>query len=346
MRNFDARFALWGAALCLLATLPAFAGFAGVGWELCQVAGLLGCIGCLILSGAPLRPRQARPPTLLSLQLHTVIGWFALLAVAIHIGGLVLSDRLVLEYLKPSAPLYQLAGMAASLVLLVLVLSGLPRVRRRLWASHRGFQASHVILGCVLIVLIAIHVVVTARYVGGVGRRVLILAAMIGGLLMLMRPGITGRGITGRGITGRGSLSRGPIGAAANAQQRVFGRNSTLVFAMVTILAMSLAGLMGAAAGAALREPLLHPSAGVPLNFPHSKHVAVNCITCHHNFSDGTGLDSCIACHRSSRADLKEGVEARFHAFCFDCHRHPAASLEKHGPVSGCQGCHNPGSTP
>ncbi len=336
MRNFDARFALWGAALCLLATLPAFAGFAGVGWELCQVAGLLGCIACLLLSGAPLRPRQAQPPTLLSLQLHTLLGWLALLAVAIHAGGLVLSDRLVLEYLKPSAPLYQLAGMAASVVLLVVVLSGLPSVRRRLWSSHRGFQSSHVILGCVLIVLIAIHVIVTARYVGGVGRRVLILAAMVGGLLMLMRPGSTGRGSTSRRLTG----------AAAAAQQRVFGRNSTLVFAVVTILAISLAGLMGAAAGAALREPLLRPSAGVPLDFPHSKHVAVNCITCHHNFADGRGLDGCIACHRSSRTDLKEGVEARFHAFCFDCHRHPAASLEKHGPVSGCQVCHNPGSTP
>jgi Class III cytochrome C family/Ferric reductase like transmembrane component len=331
VRNFDARFALWGAALCLLATLPAFAGFAGVGWELSQVVGLLGCIGCLLLSGAPLRPRQAQPPTLLTLQLHTLIGWLALLAVAIHVAGLVLSDRLVVEYLKPTAPVYQLAGVAASVVLLVVVLSGLTGVRRRLWSSHRGFQSTHVILGCVLIVLIAVHVVVTARYVGGRGRRVLILAAMIGGLLMLMRPRRIGAGLTRAGTSAR---------------QRVFGRNSTLVFAVVTILAMSLAGLMGAAAGAALREPLLHRTAGVPLDFPHSKHVAVNCIACHHNFADGRGLDGCIACHQSSRTDLKEGVEARFHSFCFSCHRHPDASLTKHGPVSGCKSCHNPGSTP
>jgi predicted CXXCH cytochrome family protein len=330
VRNFDARFALWIAAVCLLAILPAFAGFVGVGWELCQMVGLLGCIGCIILCGAPLRPRQARPPTLLSLQLHTLLGWLVLLAVAIHVGGLILSDRLVVEYLKPSAPLYQLAGLAATLVLVVVVLSGSADVRRRLWRSHRGFQATHVILGCVLIALLAVHVIVSARYIGGRGRRVVILAAMIGGLLMLVRP---------RRIAGS-------MAAAKPLRQLVFGRHSIWVFAVITMVAMSLAGLIGAAAGTALREPLLLRTATVPLDFPHSKHVAVNCITCHHNFADGRGFENCVACHRSSRTDLKEGVEARFHAFCFECHRHPEATLQKHGPVSGCASCHHPGSTP
>jgi hypothetical protein len=330
MRNFDARFALWGAAVFLLATLPAFAGFVGVGWELCQMVGLLGCIGCIILCGAPLRPRQAQPPTLMSLQLHTLVGWLALLAVAIHVGGLVFSDRLVIEYLKPSAPLYQLAGIAAAVVLLMLVLSGLAVVRRKLWGSHRGFQSTHVILGCLLIALLAVHVLVTARYVGGRGRRVVILAAMIGGLLMLLRP---------RRIAH-------VMAAAKPLRQLVFGRNSRLVLGVVTVLAMALAGLMGAAAGAALREPLLHRTSAVPLGFPHSKHVGVNCITCHHNFADGRGFDNCVGCHQSNRTDLKEGVEARFHAFCFDCHRHPDASFDKHGPVSGCVSCHHAGPTP
>ena len=330
MSHFDARFVLWGAALCLLAILPTFAGFVGVGWELCQMAGLLGCIGCIVLCGAPLRPRQSRPPTLLSLRLHTLIGWLVLLAVGIHVGGLILSDRLVVEYLKPSAPLYQLAGVAATIVLLVVVLGGLPGVRRRLWNSHRGFQATHVILGCVLIALLAVHVIVTARYVGGRGRRVVILAAMIGGLLMLVRA---------RRIAGS-------MGAAKPLRQLVFGRHSILVFGVVTILAMSLAGLMGAAAGSALREPLLHRTATVPLDFPHSKHVAVNCIICHHNFTDGRGFENCVECHQSNRSDLKEGAEARFHAFCFECHRHPDANLRKTGPVSGCVSCHHPGSTP
>ena len=114
------------------------------------------------------------PPTLLSLRRHTLIGWLALLGAAIHVAGLVLVDRTVVEYLKPSAPLYQLAGIAAAAILLALVSSSTAGVRRRLWASHRGFQATHVILGSLLVASIAVHVVATARYAGGRGRRALL----------------------------------------------------------------------------------------------------------------------------------------------------------------------------
>ncbi len=327
VRNFDARYALWGAAILLLATLPAFAGFVGVGWELSQIAGLLGCMGCAALCGAPLRPRDALPPTLVSLRLHTLIGWLALLAVLIHVGGLILADRLVVEYLKPTAPLYQLAGIAAGALLLIIVVSGIAALRRRLWSSHRGFQSTHVILGCVLMPLIAVHIIATDRYAGGRGRRVVILGAMIGGMLMLLRPR---------------RPSAALLAAGAGLRRLVFGRNSALVFGVATILAMSLAGLLAGAAGAALREPLLQRTDSPPLDFPHAKHAAVNCLTCHHNFADGRGLDPCVECHRSSRADLKEGVQARFHAFCFECHRHPDASFQQHGPVSGCASCHRP----
>ncbi len=331
MRKIDWRFAAWGAALFLLAVLPAFAGFASSGWELCQIAGLLGCIGCVALCGAPVRPRDAIPPTLLTLKLHSSIGWLALAAVVIHVVGLGLDDRVVWEYLKPSAPLYQLAGIAAGAILLVVVLSGTAAVRRRLWTSHRGFQATHVILGCLLIALIAVHVIATDRYSGGRGRRAVVLAATIGGLAMLLR---------------RRRPSAGTLVPSAPLRQLVFGRNSRLVFGVASILAMGLCALIGGATGAALREPLLARSAHTPLDFPHAKHVTVNCLTCHHNFADGRGMDTCVGCHRSSRADLKMGVEARFHTFCLECHRHPQASMDKHGPVAGCASCHHaPDST-
>lgn len=334
MKNIDARYALWGIALLLLAGLPAFAGFVGLGWELCQIAGLLGCIACLALCGAPVRPRDAVPPTLLSLRLHSLIGWFALCAVVIHVGGLVLADRVVVQYLKPSAPIYQLAGIAAGVILLLVVVGGVATVRQRLWKSHRAFQSTHVILGCVLIALIAVHVIATDRYIGGRGRRVVILAATIGAILMLLRP------------------RRPSTGGAANAaplRQLVFGRNSKWIFGVATLLAMALTALIAGAAGAALREPVFARAANdrsaravaVPLDFPHAKHVSVNCLTCHHNFADGRGMDTCVNCHRSERADLKLGVQARFHSFCFECHRHPDASLTEHGPVAGCVSCHH-----
>lgn len=330
VRGLDVRYALWGAGLIVLAALPVFAGFAGIGWELTQAAGLTSALACIALSGSPVRPRDSVPPTLLSLRRHTLIGWLALLAAAIHVGGLVLVDRTVVEYLKPTAPLYQLAGIAAALLLLALVLSSLASVRRRLWASHRGFQAIHVILGSLLVALVAVHVVVTARYAGGRGRRALLVAATIGAILMLLR-------------------QRRPIDAAhrqSGVRRRlVFGRHTTWVVSVLALSAAVIAGLFPHAVGEALREPLFRRANSIPLDFPHGKHGMVNCLICHHNYADGRGWGLCVQCHRSGRADLKEGVEARFHGFCFDCHRHPQATLKRHGPVAGCSACHQPPGT-
>jgi len=324
------RFALWGAGLIALAAIPAFAGYAGVVWELAQVAGLASALACIALCGSPIRPRDSRPPTLLSLQLHTLLGWVALIAAVLHIAGLVIADRTVVEYLKTTAPLYQIAGISAGVLLLILVLSSIAGARQRLWRSHRGFQAAHVILACLLAALIAVHAVVTARYVGGRGRRILFVAVTLGALLMLLR-------------------ARRPSDAAAGTpgahKQLVFGRHSRAIVGVVAIVSAAIAGLYPQAAGTRLREPLLRRASALPLDFPHGKHGMVNCLTCHHNYADGRGGETCIPCHRSSRADLKAGAEARLHGFCFDCHRHPEAAFERHGPVSGCVICHQPPGT-
>jgi predicted CXXCH cytochrome family protein len=182
-----------------------------------------------------------------------------------------------------------------------------------------------VILGCVLAALVAVHVIVTNRYVTGLGRRGWFLLVSVGALLLLLRFRKAG----GLGDT-----------AAPAPRRLVFGRHSRLVLAVVLLCAAAIAVLSADRASSALREPFLARSQRIPLDFPHGKHVAVNCLVCHHNYADGRGGDSCIACHASARTDLKRGIEARFHAFCFECHRHPAATLKRHGPVSGCDTCH------
>ena len=68
--------------LLLLLVPPAFAGFVGIGWELSQWAGLAGAIACIRARGRPVAARELAPPTLLTLRLHTLIGWAALAAVA------------------------------------------------------------------------------------------------------------------------------------------------------------------------------------------------------------------------------------------------------------------------
>ena len=214
------------------------------------------------------------------------------------------------------------------MLLVLLVLLSLGSVRRRLWRSHRGFQATHVIMACVLIALTAVHVIVSARYVGGPVRRALLIAACIGGVLMLLR--------ARRPAATRDTTVRAPL---------VFGRHSTLIVCAAGLCALGIAALLPSFVDAALREPVIHRPTRLELDFPHEKHGAVNCLACHHNYADGTGSALCIECHRSDRTDLKMGAEARFHGFCFECHRHPSASLKGHGPVSGCLVCHRPSGT-
>jgi Ferric reductase like transmembrane component/Class III cytochrome C family len=329
VRDFDPRYRLWGAGVLLFAATPALVRFSSPGWELAQLAGFASCLACILLCGCPVRPRDAVPPTLLSLRSHQFIGWAALTGAVLHVGGLLLADPTAIEYLKPTTPLYQVAGIAATVLLLVVVLTSLASVRRW-WASHRGFQATHVSLGLLLVVLTAVHVVVTDRYTGGTAQRTLFVLATVGAIAMLLRgraPGIAGRALGVR-------------------HQLVFGRHARWIVSVVAIAAVAMAGLVMGGVRATLREAAFDRTAALPLDFPHDKHTDVNCLICHHNYVDKRGFDTCVACHRGHRPDLKEGAESRFHNFCFDCHRHPDKQFARHGPVSGCVTCHQaPGTS-
>ena len=330
MKLPDRRYMGWGIGLVVVAVLPISAGFTRFGWEFSEILGLAGALACLALCACPVRPRESTPAVLLSLRRHQKLGWTALGAAAFHILSAVLTDPPVIEYLKPTLPLYQLAGIGALAVLLILVGSSLASARRRLWKSHRDFQAAHIIFGCLLAVLIAAHVIPASRYTGGYARRILFIAVAASGIAMLLR-------------------RRRCAGAVAHGipivRRLAFGRHSTLVAGVIAITILGLGTLIAGRAGVALREPLLRRATTLPLNFDHGKHVAVNCLVCHHNYADGRGFDGCIHCHRSPRADLKMGVEARFHGFCFNCHRGPEPRFPRHGPVSGCVSCHELAAT-
>ncbi|HEV7612901.1 MAG TPA: cytochrome c3 family protein [Steroidobacteraceae bacterium] len=325
MKLPDRRYRVWGTGWAVTAALPIFAGFTTFGWEFSEVLGLAGALACLALCACPVRPRESTPAVLLSPRRHELVAWIALGAAALHILVAVLADPTVVEYLKPTAPLYQLAGIAAFVVLLLLVVSSLPSARRRLWRSHRDFQATHIIFGCLLAALLAAHLITAARYTAGYARRIAFVAVAAGGIAMLLRR--------------RRAIGTGTHGTAA-VRRLAFGRHSTLIASVIVVTILGLGTLIAGRAGVALREPLLRRGQTLPLNFDHGKHVAVNCLVCHHNYADGRGFDACIHCHRSPRADLKLEVEARFHGFCFNCHRNPEPRFPRHGPVSGCVSCH------
>ncbi len=82
-----------------------------------------------------------------------------------------------------------------------------------------------------------------------------------------------------------------------------------------------------------IQRPLL------PITFDHQDHGDVKCATCHHNFFDKTGRDSCYFCHKI-RPALALTIEGDFHTFCRDCHADIASRGITSGPVRRCAGCH------
>ena len=296
-----------------------------IGWELAQGVGLTAAICCLALCAIPVRPRRSAPALVLSLRRHEIIGLLALAAVTIHVIALLIVDPRVVEHLKVTAPLYEWAGLVASLALVALTLPATEAVRRRLWSSHRRFQALHVGFACVLLPSMVAHIAATDRYVHGRVRHVALLVIAITILIALLRARAR-----------PAAAARWPGIAAAMA----FGRNSGLIIGVVSLAMLPLFALFLPDASRTLREPLIPRILQLRLHFPHDKHTAVNCIACHHNYTDGRGFDTCVGCHRSRRTDLKVGIEARFHDFCLGCHRDPRPPLQRHGPVTGCSTCH------
>lgn len=298
----------------------------GIGWEIAQVLGLAAVAGCLLLLLVTVRRRasSARAPVL-PLRRHELIGWCVLIATLLHVLLLLLVDRRVIEHVKLTTPIYEWAGIAALLLLIVLIPLSTSRWRASLWKNHRRFQVVHVGLACALILALAVHVVTTSHFIHGrirvAGFLALSVAALLG--LLRVRPPPLPQAASGRPAT-----------------RLVFGRHSRKIALLVVAASAATAGLLSARAAVELRQPLMARTAALKVDFPHDKHRQVDCVECHHNFTDKTGSGSCYACHRSGRADLRLGAEARFHDFCLGCHRDPRPSLTRHGPVTGCSTCH------
>jgi hypothetical protein len=267
----DLRYRAWGIGLALTAALPVFAGFTTLGWEFSEFLGLVATIACLALCGCPVRPRESEPPVLLSLGRHEMLGWVTLGAAVLHVLLALVSDHRVAEYLKPTLPLYQLCGIAAFVVLLVLTVTSVAGVRRRLWRSHRDFQATHIVFGCLLAVLLGAHVIATGRYAGGYSRRIVYVAAAAGGIAILLRR-----------RRNPGTARHEPVVM----RRLAFGRHSTLMVGVIAAAMLGLGLLIPGRALVALREPLLPRAETLPLNFDHRKHTSINCLVCHHNYAD------------------------------------------------------------
>jgi predicted CXXCH cytochrome family protein len=305
------RVALGGALLAALLLLPLPAS-GGVIWDIGMGAGYCALVTAATLYLFPLRGDGLPHRRLFTLAQHKVLGWIALGLCVLHIAILWISQPLVWRYLWPSTPIYMLCGIAALIALLVLTITGLvARAAHRQAKSANKSKYAHLILAAILLALIAGHIV--------------------GSRQLLDRPSkvITLCVLLGLPLVWTAFRPRRP---------RSIRFSTTVLPTCVALVALLILPIP-------LATPKLQASAVrptvLPVNFPHDKHTTVNCVTCHHNFADQSGVTGgCLACHRSDRSDLPQAAEPLFHTFCRSCHVELAQTTQQHGPTRSCSTCH------
>lgn len=144
------------AALFLLTFLSAPTLGAGWAWDADNALGFCSLGGILYLT-TPLNFRA-------NSRQHELLGYAVLLMVLAHAFWFLFRDPLVLQYLEPGAPVYMWAGLAAAVLLLLLVsLSVLPP-RRRLHKNHASFRYWHIVLGITCVAGATYHILGSGFY--------------------------------------------------------------------------------------------------------------------------------------------------------------------------------------
>ncbi len=175
-----------GAALrfCLLLVACLGAPFALIGlwsappavnliWDAANAMGYLALVLIFLLFIYTGRPR-AFPPFSgrFFANFHRDIGYLILALTVAHCLLLLIWQPLLLEHLKPTAPVYMLTGLGSALLLVVLVLSSAGWLRRRLWSSHHSFRSLHAWLSISTTGLLLVHVLGSGFYLNTLGKAV------------------------------------------------------------------------------------------------------------------------------------------------------------------------------
>jgi hypothetical protein len=335
-------------AALVLSPLPASG---GILWDAGIALGYAALVVAVTLYLYPLRGEGLPHKRLFTLSQHRRIGWIALVLGLLHAAILLVAQPLVGHYLLPSAPLYMLLGLIALIALAVLVATGLAARSALRSASTRRTTAgeshthkipgmppssttsparalptsvsTHAILAALLLTLTAAHILGSHQLAGSLAK-VITLCLLLAVPLLWAAFRVTRRRQPREG-------TRPPIPLLPTLLPNCAA--AALLFLLPIPTATS-----------HLLQPAATPSL-LPVRFPHEKHTTVDCITCHHNFVDKTGVGSCLDCHRSSLPDLTQSAEATFHTFCRGCHTDLAQTTDKHGPTRACSTCHVSSST-
>jgi hypothetical protein len=112
---------------------------------------------------------------------------------------------------------------------------------------------------------------------------------------------------------------------------------------ILIVLPAILLGIIAALATGPMAELRLASLRSSPIdhaNFDHGDHTGFVCTSCHHNFTDRTGKENCLTCHKALSTSESLRIDRLFHVFCIDCHRRETLAGRKSGPIDHCTACH------
>ena len=118
---------------------------------------------------------------------HRDLGYIVVLLLAGHVGVLLVEEPLLLEYLKPTAPLHMLSGLLALVLMLFLVCTSIPMVRRRLWPDYHLFRHVHGLVAVAIVLLVFFHVLASGFYLNSPWKIGLAAATGVGFLVYYAR---------------------------------------------------------------------------------------------------------------------------------------------------------------
>jgi hypothetical protein len=233
---------------------------------------------------------------------HRWLGSFAIVAVSLHVLLVAAFEPVFWRWLAAAMPIEIICGLVAALALFATL-----AVRRsRNLRAGLGSPTAHLlhrIAGFTVAIAASAHV----GLIAGTGAAVL--GLILAGTLLLV------------------------VGALVPEKRKL----------ALIALPVILSGIIAALALGPLAQARLMSLRSSPVDharFLHDDHTGFVCTTCHHNFTDRTGTENCITCHKTLSTSEMMRVDRLFHAFCTDCHRQESLAGRKSGPLDHCTACH------
>lgn len=144
------------ASILLISGLPNARPAAGWLWDFANGLGFAAIAGMVYIS--------LQRPALVPAKVHQAFSYVVLALVLIHAAWFLFADPIVLEYLKPGAPVYMWAGMLSAFLLAFTIVFARQPLRRQSHSDHDGFRYWHRLLGALALLAAAYHIIASGLY--------------------------------------------------------------------------------------------------------------------------------------------------------------------------------------